>query len=102
MSKPDDAPGYVPNPHYSQEDWNEVSDNPEWTAEDFAQARPFKEAMPELYAAWKRKRGAQRAPTKRLISLRLDQDVIERFRATGPGWQARMNEALRAAMPAEG
>lgn len=33
---------------------------------------------------------------KRLVSLRLDQDVIEQFRATGPGWQSRINAALRA------
>src|SRR6266404_9289154 len=32
---------------------------------------------------------------KKLISLRLDQDVIERFRAGGPGWQSRINAALR-------
>ena len=33
--------------------------------------------------------------TKKLITLRLDPDVIERFRATGPGWQSRINVALR-------
>ncbi len=32
---------------------------------------------------------------KRLVSLRLDQDVIDAFRAGGPGWQSRMNSALR-------
>ena len=32
---------------------------------------------------------------KKLVSLRLDQDVIERFRAGGPGWQSRINAALR-------
>ena len=32
---------------------------------------------------------------KRLVSLRLDQDVIEQFRAGGPGWQSRINGALR-------
>src|SRR5436305_15281812 len=32
---------------------------------------------------------------KRLVSLRLDQDVIERFRAGGRGWQSRLNAALR-------
>ena len=41
--------GYQPNPDYTQEDWDEVSDNPEWTAEDFKKARPFKEVFPELY-----------------------------------------------------
>src|SRR5713101_6668275 len=32
---------------------------------------------------------------KKLVSLRLDQDVIERFRAGGAGWQSRINAALR-------
>ena len=32
---------------------------------------------------------------KKLIALRLDPDVIERFRATGPGWQSRINGILR-------
>ena|SRR5256885_1780386 len=32
---------------------------------------------------------------KKLVSLRLDQDVIERFRAEGAGWQSRINAALR-------
>ena len=32
---------------------------------------------------------------RRLISLRLPADVIERWRATGPGWQTRMAERLR-------
>ncbi len=33
--------------------------------------------------------------SRRLISLRLPADVIERWRATGPGWQTRMAERLR-------
>jgi uncharacterized protein (DUF4415 family) len=36
---------------------------------------------------------------KKLVSLRLDQDVIERFRATGAGWQSRINETLRQHLP---
>ena len=32
---------------------------------------------------------------KRLVSLRLDHDVIDRFRATGRGWQSRINSVLR-------
>ncbi|HEV7229212.1 BrnA antitoxin family protein [Brevundimonas sp.] len=34
------------------------------------------------------------------VSLRLDADVVERFRATGDGWQSRINELLRAAASA--
>jgi uncharacterized protein (DUF4415 family) len=33
--------------------------------------------------------------TKKLVSLRRDPDIIERFRATGPGWQSRINAVLR-------
>lgn len=34
---------------------------------------------------------------KELVSLRIDQDVLEHFRQGGPGWQERINEALRKA-----
>jgi uncharacterized protein (DUF4415 family) len=72
-------------------------DNPEWTRKDFAHARPAREVTPEVVAAARRFRGKQRAPTKRLVSMRIDRDVIEHFRATGPGWQSRINEVLRRA-----
>jgi len=35
--------------------------------------------------------------TKELVTLRIDRDVLDRFRAGGPGWQTRLNDALRAA-----
>jgi uncharacterized protein (DUF4415 family) len=35
--------------------------------------------------------------TKELVTLRLDKDVLARFRAGGPGWQTRLNDRLRAA-----
>jgi len=41
------------------------------------------------------KRGPQKAPTKKLISLRLSPEVVEHFKATGPGWQTRIDGALR-------
>jgi uncharacterized protein (DUF4415 family) len=41
--------------------------------------------------------GRPRGSAKRPVSLRLDQAVIDHFRASGPGWQSRMNEALRKA-----
>jgi len=72
-------------------------ENPEWTNEDFARARPACEVVPEIVAAYRRARGRQKRPTKRLVSLRLDPDVIEHFRAHGPGWQARINTTLRKA-----
>ncbi|WP_267425091.1 BrnA antitoxin family protein [Methylobacterium sp. GC_Met_2] len=71
--------------------------NPEITAEQARAARPFAEAFPELAATLRRSRGLQKAPTKQLVSLRLDADTVAAFKATGPGWQGRMNDALRAA-----
>ena len=38
-----------------------------------------------------------RGRAKRQVTLRLDPDVIDRFRATGAGWQSRINDALRKA-----
>jgi uncharacterized protein (DUF4415 family) len=39
------------------------------------------------------------ANPKRLISIRLPEDVIAKWRATGPGWQTRMAEKLARAAP---
>lgn len=78
---------------------NEPDDeNPEWTQEDFRRARPVLEAAPGVVDAMLRyrgQRGHQKAPTKELISLRVDRDVVAAFRASGSGWQARANEALK-------
>lgn len=81
---------------YTQADLDEISDNPEITQEETSRAKSFVEVFPDLATSVRRARGKQKAPTKQLISIRLDRDVIETFRATGDGWQARMNEALRA------
>ena len=45
-----------------------------------------------------RTRGKQKRPTKVLVSLRLERDVVERLRASGPGWQSRANDMLRKAV----
>jgi uncharacterized protein (DUF4415 family) len=78
---------------------DEVS--PEWTVEDFHRARPLLEVLPKETAdalrRFRGQRGPQKAPTKELISLRLDRDVVAALRATGFGWQTRANDALRAA-----
>jgi uncharacterized protein (DUF4415 family) len=79
---------------YSDADMEVVSDNPEWTAGDFAKAVPFDKAFPEL-AAGIRRRGAQKAPKKVSTTIRLSPEVIEHFRLTGEGWQARIDRALK-------
>lgn len=89
---------FTPGRGYTRQDWDEVSDNPEWTAEDFAKAKPLAEVLPDLAAAIRRARGAQKAPTKVQVTLRLDPDVVAKFRAGGKGWQSRINDTLKKAM----
>ena len=75
-------------------------ENPEWTDVDFARGRPGSEVLPpEVLAAFGNRRGRPKlAAPKKAVSLRLDQDVLAYFRATGAGWQRRVNEVLRKAM----
>jgi uncharacterized protein (DUF4415 family) len=80
---------------YSAKDLREVSDNPEWTRKDFAKARPFSEALPDLAASIRKGRGPNKAPTKKLVSLRLSGQVLEAYKSKGPGWQSRIDEDLR-------
>jgi uncharacterized protein (DUF4415 family) len=40
-------------------------------------------------------RGPGKTPTKVLLSVRYSPEVVEYFRSTGTGWQARMDEALK-------
>ena len=86
------ADEFKPGQGYTKADWDEVLDNPEWTPTDFANARPFAEVFPEL-AASLRKRGPAR--TKEAVSIRLDTEIVAKLRASGPGWQSRVNDALR-------
>lgn len=77
-------------------------DAPEITDEQAAQMRPFSEAFPDLHAALKRRPGRPKAEvTKVPVKLRLDPDVVEGYRATGPGWQTRMNDVIRQGLPTE-
>lgn len=74
-------------------------DAPEATDEQLSQARPFTEAFPALAEALRKNIGGRpKAENPKVaVSLRLDQDVVARFKASGPGWQTRMNRALRDA-----
>jgi uncharacterized protein (DUF4415 family) len=70
-------------------------DIPEMTAADFRRARPVKEVMPGLITAAKRARGRPpSANPKKHVSLRLDAKIVAAFKAQGPGWQSRINDAL--------
>ena len=73
-------------------------ENPEWTAEDFANAKPASEMPPEMLAFFKKTKIGRPpiANPKVPVKLRLDGDVVEALRATGPGWQTRINDMLKA------
>jgi uncharacterized protein (DUF4415 family) len=68
--------------------------------------RTLNDARTEAEAAFKRTTAKiPEAPPKKtvlpgvkeMVSLRIDQDVLEYFQEGGPGWQERINDALRKA-----
>lgn len=67
----------------------------ELVAADIDRMRPAREALPQTLREKVGIRGPQKAPTKERITIRLSPDVIRRFRATGPGWQTKMDAALQ-------
>ena len=73
-------------------------DNPIWTDEDFARARPGWEAIPHL-VEMQRRRGFPPMHTGRaVVAIPLSTDVLAHFRALGDDWQERIDETLRKAM----
>jgi uncharacterized protein (DUF4415 family) len=79
-----------PKPLSGRSDWIDPDDAPELTDEFFDVA--------EITSGGTviRRGRPPSGQTKQSISLRLDRDVLAGLRALGPGWQTRVNEALRA------
>lgn len=80
--------------------WIDPDDAPEWTEQMFRDAAYYKGdklVRPAKGALTQPGRPPKENP-KKLVSLRLDPDVIEKFRATGRGWQSRINAELRKAL----
>ena len=75
-------------------------DGPELTVERAKTARRGSDVLPEaVLSQFPRGRGRPKAEAVKVpVSLRLDQDVVDAWRATGAGWQTRMNDALRSAI----
>jgi uncharacterized protein (DUF4415 family) len=76
-------------------------DAPELTDAELAEMRPAAEILPpDFYAmVTKRPRGRPRSADPKVpVTLRLDREVVEAFKALGPRWQTRMNEVLKAAV----
>jgi uncharacterized protein (DUF4415 family) len=77
-------------------------ENPEWTQEDFKRARPADKVLREIFppeaaeAMLAPRKGRPAGSGKKTsATLRFDNDILAAFRATGKGWQTRMNDALR-------
>jgi uncharacterized protein (DUF4415 family) len=58
------------------------------------------EITPEMFAKAVVRRGLRPPPSKQQITIRLDEDVLQWFRAQGQGYQTRINSLLRAYMEA--
>lgn len=77
------------------------AENPEWSAQDVATARPASEVLVQLFGATAaqqmlKPRGRPRAiQTKERINIRLSAEVVQHFKAAGDGWQTRIDLALR-------
>ena len=80
-----------PNPELIDDEIPELDE--EW----FKRARPAAEVLPpELLAALPKRTGRPKAETLKVFTgIWLDADIVETFKASGKGWQARMNKALR-------
>ena len=65
-----------------------------WDGKDDDERPLTKEEMRAGMAAAK-KRGRPVGSSKEQVAIRFDRDVLAAFRAAGPGWQTRMNDALK-------
>jgi uncharacterized protein (DUF4415 family) len=97
-----------PNPAVYEDKPIDDDENPELTEEDFARGRPFKEVFPKQFAEWEAS-GRAPIPVKRIgrppveepkvhIGFRLARDVVDGIRATGRGYNARVEKVLRDAL----
>jgi uncharacterized protein (DUF4415 family) len=80
--------------------------NPEWTDENFARARPAAAVLPRYIGQaatdelLRRGPGRPRQETRKVNqTLRLDADVLQAYRQKGKGWQTLINDILRRNMP---
>lgn len=84
----------------AQQEWDE-DEIPELTAEDFKRARPAREVLPKIFpseivAEMLKPRGRPKVENAKVsVTVRYSREVLEYFKATGPGWQTRMDEVLK-------
>ncbi|WP_313602195.1 BrnA antitoxin family protein [Rhizobium sp.] len=99
-TKPELQTEFRPGRGYTKEDWDAV-DSPPLTKEELASMRPFREVFPEIADKMEKAIAARGRPKveapKVAVTLRLDPDVLDRFKASGKDWRSRMAEELRKA-----
>ena len=73
------------------------NENFEWSAEELKKSKTFADLPESLKTklASRKLRGAQVLPTKVSTTIRLSTEVIEAFKASGSGWQTRIDLALK-------
>jgi uncharacterized protein (DUF4415 family) len=77
------------------------TDNPEWIDADFARARPAREVLPQIFSKARAQallapRGRPKAEaTKVRVGIRLSPEVVAHFKASGSGWQTRIDAVLQ-------
>lgn len=67
----------------------------ELSDEDVRSMRPMSEVLPQSLQRAISQRGGQRTPTKVKTSMRLSPEVVQHFKDQGPGWQTRIDQALK-------
>lgn len=78
--------------HIPQTDWDAV-DIPDMSGVPFTGIRSEGRSPTEVATVMRR--GKQKKPTKERITIRFSRNVLESFRATGRGWQTRMDDAMK-------
>ena len=67
-----------------------------WDGKDDDERPATRDELASAVATYRRKRGRPAgSATKVQVAIRFDRDVVDAFRASGPGWQTRMNDVLR-------
>ncbi|WP_455272917.1 BrnA antitoxin family protein [Rhizobium herbae] len=92
---------FEPGNGYTKQDWDAV-DSPEITDAELARMKPAKDVLPSSFfeglAEARRGRGRPKLEKALVpVTLRVEPDVLNAFKASGADWRVRMNEALRKA-----
>ena len=80
--------------------WTDPDDAPELTDDVFdrAELKHGDQVLRPAQGTLTRRGRPRLENPKRQVTLRLDADLIDRLRRSGPGWQSRVNEILRKAV----